>query len=251
MPETAKGGLAPAFVATRSFLSIKRGAVRDQENADAPPINLEKEHLMRIRKSAMVVGAVLIPLATITLVAGPAFAAKVTGTGSVTCNVGGTASFNPPLSQNGAAASKEVVTLSGVTISNCSGGTPSASGGGTITIKPLKIKGTGKPKMAGSCSNLAGSVSTILAKTKTSWANGAKPTKTVESNFKIAVGSGASAGEEGFASQDGTASGSYAGSGSVTAYFTQSSSSAFIAACGGSGSLSTAQIDSSTSTFTF
>ena len=206
---------------------------------------------MRLRKSAMVVGAVLIPLATVTLVAGPAFAAKVTGSGAVTCNVGGTATFNPPLSENGSPASKEVVTLSGVTLSGCSGGTPSASAGGSITIKPLKIKGTGKPKMSGSCSNLAGSVSTILAKTKTSWTNGAKPTKTVESNFKIAVGSGASAGEEGFASQAGTASGSYAGSGSVTAYFTKTSSSAFIAACGGSSTLSTAQIDATTSTFTF
>ena len=64
---------------------------------------------MRLRKSAMVVGAILIPLATITLVGGTAFAAKVTGTGSVTCNVGGTATFNPPLSANGSPASKEVV----------------------------------------------------------------------------------------------------------------------------------------------
>jgi hypothetical protein len=96
---------------------------------------------MRIRKTLMVLAAVALPLASVALLEGTAVAKGVVGSGTVTCHLGGTVTFTPPLSYNGSPASKEVVSVS-ATLSSCSGGTPAGTAGGTVAIKPIKIKGT-------------------------------------------------------------------------------------------------------------
>jgi hypothetical protein len=193
-----------------------------------------------LRKTVMVACAVVFPIAGVTLLtAGPAFAGGTTGTGSVTCHLGGTVNFDPPLSTNGSPASKEVTTVDPV-LSGCSGGTPSASSGGTLSIKAIKTPGTGKPKTAGQCSSFDSSAGTADIKSTTSWANGAKKSKGLISGLHIQT-SGSEVGFNG----SGSESGSYAGTDSASLYFTSSSSSA-IEHC--TGSISSLTIDSSDST---
>ena len=195
---------------------------------------------MRMKKIALVGAAAVLPLASVVLLEGSALGKSVTGTGMVMCHTSGTLNFNPPLTPNGTPAAKEVVTVMS-SAQNCTGGSPTASPLATVT-KPIKTKGTGKPKIAGSC-KAAGSTSTTV-KGKQTW-NGAKPTKFILSNLKFGVDS--STGE---VDETGTASttGSYAGSGAVHIDFDSSSSSKLIACVGGSGSVSSATIDPANST---
>ena len=104
---------------------------------------------MRIKKGLLVLAAVTLPLASVVMLEGTAFAGKVTGTGTPTCHFGGTISFSPALQPgNGSPASKETVTVS-ATLSSCSGNAPASPV--SITAKPIKIKSTmkvGKTKYA-------------------------------------------------------------------------------------------------------
>lgn len=76
---------------------------------------------MRIKKGLLVLAAVTLPLASVVMLEGTAFAGKTTGTGTPTCHFGGTINFSPGLQPgNGSPASKETVTVS-ATLSSCSG----------------------------------------------------------------------------------------------------------------------------------
>ncbi len=197
---------------------------------------------MRARNGLHVLVAVLLPIAGVVLLEGPAVGKAVTGTGAVTCHISGTLTFNPPLTPSGTKTSKEVVTAS-TTLSACSGGSPAASPGATVT-KPIKVKGTGKPKVSGSCAAAAsqsGPGTTI--KGKQNW-NGVKSSKFVLSGVKFGVDNNGEVDETGNA----TTSGSYAGNGTVHIDFDSSSSAALLACVGGSGSVSSVTIDTANST---
>jgi hypothetical protein len=175
---------------------------------------------MRTKKGLLVLAVAALPLASVVLLEGTAVAGKVTGAGAVVCHVSGTLSFNPPLTPSGTAASKEVVTVSSSAV-HCSGGTPAASPGGTVT-KPIKTKATkvGKTKIAGSCKSASSGSATI--KGKQDW-NGVKPSKFVLSGLKFGLDS--STGEVDEVGTSAT-TGSYAGNGRVHIDFNSSSSTA-------------------------
>ena len=181
---------------------------------------------MRIRKCVIVLAAVTLPLASVVMLEGTAFAKKVTGTGAPTCHFGGTINFNPGLKPgNGSPASKEVVTVS-ANLTRCSGGSPSASPTG-ITVKSIKIKSTvkeGKTKYAGGCGSLASAAAAIVVKTKVSW-SGEKPSKTTITHLAFGVNS--NTGEADFTGSTAT-TGSYAGSGTVAVSFTHASTNALL-----------------------
>lgn len=198
---------------------------------------------MRTRRALFVLAVAALPLASLVLVEGTAVAGKTTGTGVVTCHVMGTLSFNPPLTPNGTQAGKEVITVSS-SATACTGGSPAASPTGTVT-KPVKVKGTGKPKISGSCMAAANpSTAGATVKGKQSWAVGVKPSKFVLSNVKFGLDTNGEVDETGTA----TTTGSYAGTGAVHIDFNSSSSAALLACVGGSGSVSSATIDEANST---
>jgi hypothetical protein len=190
-----------------------------------------------MRKCLLVLTAVMLPLASVALLEGSAFAGKVTGAGTTVCSFGGAINFNPPLSQNGTAGVKKEVTTVSATLGSCSGGTPVGSAS-SVAVKPIKTK-VAKGQNAGTCSSFEGSSSTIVVKVKVNW-NGEKPSKFSVSGLNPTVNG---SGEVGFTGSF-PVSGSYAGSGQLGVFLTQASSNA-IATC--SGSISSLQIDQSNS----
>src|SRR5580704_7775127 len=84
--------------------------------------NDHTEGIMRMRKSLLILTAVMLPVASIALLEGTAFAKKVTGTGNPTCSFGGTINFNPPLTQNGTPGVKKEITTVSASLSGCTGG---------------------------------------------------------------------------------------------------------------------------------
>ena len=179
---------------------------------------------MRMKRYVMVLAAVALPISTVALLEGTAVAKTALGTGAVTCSVGGSVSFSPPLTPAGTSASKEVVTVS-LTASHCSGGTPPQTSG-SITTKALKIKATksGKSKIAGSCASFGTSAKTVTVKSKWAW-SGAKPSKTTIVGLNEAING---AGEVGFTAGSFATSGSYSGAGSAGVYFNTASSNAIL-----------------------
>ena len=192
---------------------------------------------MRLRKSLMILTAVMLPVASIALLEGTAFAKKVTGTGNPTCHFGGTISFNPPLSKNGTPGAKKEVTSVSASLSSCSGGNP-APPASTVAVKPIKTK-TAKGANGGTCSSFTTAAGTAVVKVKVNW-SGEKPSKFTISGLHASVNT---EGEVGFTGSFPIA-GSYSGTGNLGVYLTPASSSA-IATC--SGSISSLSIDRTSS----
>jgi hypothetical protein len=193
---------------------------------------------MRIRKSLLILTAVMLPVASVALLEGTASAAKVTGTGNPTCHFGGSINFNPPLTKNGTPGVKKEVTTVTASLSSCSGGNP-APPASSVAVKPIKTK-TAKGQNGATCSSFESAAGSAKVKVKVNW-TGEKPSKFSISGLSVSLNS---SGEVGFTGSF-PISGSYAGSGHLGVYLTQSSGNA-IATC--SGSVSSLQIDRSTST---
>jgi hypothetical protein len=193
---------------------------------------------MRIRKGVLVLAAVALPLASVTMLEGTAFAKKVTGSGTTSCHFGGTINFNPPLSAAGTPGVRKEITTVSATLGSCSGGTPVGSAT-SVAVKPIKTK-VAKGANAGTCSSFSSAAGTTVVKVKVNW-NGEKPSKFTVSGLHVSING---MGEAGFTASF-PVSGSYAGSGNLAVYLTQASSTQ-IATC--SGSISTLQIDSTQST---
>jgi hypothetical protein len=188
---------------------------------------------MRLRKSLMILTAVMLPVASIALLEGTAFAKKVTGTGNPTCSFGGTISFSPPLTKAGSTSIKKETTTVTASLGSCSGGAPAAPAS-TVSVKPIKTK-TAKGKAGGSCSSFTTASSTAVVKVKIAW-TGEKPSKFTVEGLHASVNS---SGEVGFTGSFPVA-GSYAGTGNLGVYLTPASSAA-IATC--SGNISSLSID--------
>ena len=192
---------------------------------------------MRTGKRVLVLTAVILPLAVASLEE-TAFAGKVTGTGTTTCSFGGSIDFNPPLTQNGTPGVKKEITTVNATLGSCSGGTPAGSAT-SVAVKPIKTK-VPNGQNGATCTSFESNSSTVVVKVKVNW-NGEKPSKFSVSGLNPSING---SGEVGFTGSF-PVSGSYAGTGSLGVYLTPASSTA-IATC--SGSISSLQIDQSTST---
>ncbi len=195
---------------------------------------------MRMRKSLLILTAVMLPVASIALLEGTAFAKKVTGTGNPTCSFGGTINFNPPLTSAGTPGVKKEVTTVTASLGSCTGGNP-APPASSVAVKAIKTK-TPKGQNGATCSSFTSSAGSAKVKVKINW-TGEKPSKfTVVGLHPSINGSG----EVGFTGSFPIA-GSYAGSGHLGVFLTPASSSA-IATC--SGSISSLSIDRANSSGT-
>ncbi len=192
---------------------------------------------MRLKKSLLVLTAVVLPLASIALLEGTAVAGKVTGAGLTTCKFGGSINFNPPLTANGTPGVKKEVTTVSATLGSCSGGTPVGSAS-SVSVKPIKTK-TAKGANGATCSSFESAAGSAKVKVKVNW-NGEKPSKFNVDGLSVSVNG---EGEAGFTGDFGV-KGSYAGTGHIGVYLTSASTNA-IASC--SGSISSLQIDPNTS----
>ncbi len=224
---------------------------------------------MRNRKRLMAVAMIAIPLASVTVTAGSAFASTPTATGSLTCAVGGSISFGTPLSYNGSVGGKEVVTVA-LSFSSCTSHnsvpSPAPTASTTSKTKTVKLKGVacqstnptkayydvschnGKPLMTGSCSDFGSELSTVTLSSTTKWNTKIKPTKGSVSHltedlsqYPPYIGS----------TGIGTSTGSYAGSVSTTTTYDTTTSSELVACEGGSDApITSLTIDSAKSTIT-
>lgn len=192
---------------------------------------------MRMKRYVMVFTAVMLPVATMTLLEGTAFAGKVTGSGTTSCHFSGSISFDPPLTAAGSPTVKKEVTTVDATLSGCTGGTP-VGPSTTADIKPIKTK-TAHGANGGTCASFESNASSTVLKATVKWA-GEKPSKFEISGLHEGVNG---EGEVGFTGSF-SVSGSYAGSGSVAAYLTPASSSAIVEC---SGSISSLSLDATTS----
>jgi hypothetical protein len=190
---------------------------------------------MRLRKSLLILTAVMLPVASIALLEGTAFAKKVTGTGNPTCNFGGTISFNPALSSAGTPGSKKEITTVTATLGSCTGGVP-APPASTVAVKPIKTK-TAKGANGGTCASFTTASQSAKVKVKINW-TGEKPSKFTVIGLKAGING---SGEVGFTGSFPVA-GSYAGTGNLAVFLTPASSTA-IATC--SGHISSLTIDRS------
>lgn len=189
---------------------------------------------MRLRKSLLILTAVMLPVASIALLEGTTFAKKVTGTGNPTCHFGGTISFNPPLTKNGTAGVKKEVTTVTASLSSCAGGVP-APPASTVSVKAIKTK-TAKGANGATCSSFESAAGSAKVKVKVNW-SGEKPSKFSISGLHETVNP--ETGEAGFTGSFPVA-GSYAGAGNLGVYLTVASTDAIVAC---SGSISSLAID--------
>ena len=197
--------------------------------------------------------------------AGPAAAKKVVATGSVTCHVSQTFSFNPPLSglpAGNPGYAMDVVTVSAPHFSQCTGTTnalPSAGAGTkTILVKWKGIKILGGGPSAGSCQMLQ-SLSWAKVKPHLNWSASPVAVKgTKISNVTEGPGSivnAQSEEEQGFVFS-GVAKGSFVGTMALSDYFEIGSASsgtgtAALNACKDNvGTVSSLTTDPTTSTIT-
>ncbi len=202
--------------------------------------NDHTEGIVRIRKTLLVLTAVMLPVASVALLEGTAFAKKVTGTGNPTCSFGGSINFNPPLTKNGTPGVKKEVTTVTASLGSCSGGNPTPPAS-SVVVKAIKTK-TPKGQNGATCSSFTSSAGSAKVKVKVNWV-GMKPSKFTVVGLHPSING---AGEVGFTGSFPVAK-SYAGTGHLGVFLTSASSNA-IATC--SGSISSLQIDRSNSSGT-
>lgn len=195
--------------------------------------------------------ALTAPLFGILVLAGPA-GATTTGTGTITCAYGDSMTFNPPLAGGSGTPGfkSEAVTLAPASISGCTGtsGTLPTLGIGTKSAT-FKIPGVkiGGVYYAGGCPTFVNYMWSKL-KPHYDWtATGLTLKGTAVSHVSAESTSNPSTGDLGF-QFSGTAHGSFSGSVTIDAYFTDASSAALQACIGNSGTVSSLAVDPTQST---
>jgi hypothetical protein len=113
---------------------------------------------MRMGRLLTAVTVVALPLGLVVLSAGPASASSArptkaaTGTGIVTCGIGGDATFTPPLTADGTPGFAHELVQFDLFAVNCTGGSPSPTSATIVSkaikVKDVKVDGT---KVAGAC----------------------------------------------------------------------------------------------------
>lgn len=211
---------------------------------------------MARRSRLLALGAMLtVPLAGALTLAGPAAAhGKVTGVGTVTCALGDSMSFSPPLAGgSGTAGYKtETVTIAPASISGCTGtvtaGAVPTLGAGTKSAT-AKIPGVkvGDMHYAGGCPAFENYMWSKY-KPHYNWtATGLTLKGSKVSDVRAEVTSNPTTGDLGF-QYNGTATGSWSGPVTIDAYFAGSSSDALKACIANSGTVSSLTVDSTQST---
>jgi YVTN family beta-propeller protein len=129
--------------------------------------------------------ACLLPLTLAATVTTPASAKVITPSGNVTCKVGGSLSFDPPLTPgNGTPNVSNEVVSTNLALSSCTGSSnpvgqvPTASTSvvtKAIKIKPVKI---GRTKYAGGCATFVSAIDAASIKSTITWNNGIKVSRT-------------------------------------------------------------------------
>jgi YVTN family beta-propeller protein len=209
---------------------------------------------MANRRTLLVVAVViLMPLALVVAVASPASAKVITPSGNVTCDVGGSLTFSPPLTPgNGTPNVPNEVVSTNLALSSCTGSSdpvgqvPTAST--SVVTKAIKIKAVkiGRTKYAGGCNTFASAINASSIKSTITWNNGIQLTKTTLSNPLLRTG-----GAETNIGALGSATKSFTGSGSLNAFLSSASTRALgICLIGRGSSLSSVAFDSSTSSIT-
>jgi len=199
------------------------------------------------RKFATLVVSAAVPLgmvASLTL-GGSAFAAgrhrQVHGkaaSGVVTCTpVSASINFKPPLLPTGTSKEKTTTTVSSLGTCTVKGGA-----GGTVTDTSVKIAISGGSG-TNSCASFASNTGSDSIKETVKWAGGIAPTNVTFAPGSISV----AAGDKGFNATGGNATGSFATS-SASFDVTLASISALVACIGGSGSVSSLQVNGGSAT---
>jgi hypothetical protein len=183
-------------------------------------VHFEQGGTMRVRRLLTAAAVMALPLGLIAVPAGSASATAATavaatkgpkavkGAGSVTCGIGGDATFTPPLTAEGTPGYPHESVQFHVFAVDCTGGSPGATSG-TIVSRTVRVKDVtvGGTKVAGAC-HAAPFDPTLLLKNRITWS----PAGLKRSHVKLALtpvtdADGTLTGYTG----RGTAKGSYAG----------------------------------------
>jgi YVTN family beta-propeller protein len=209
---------------------------------------------MAKRHTLLVVAvAILMPLSLVAAVATPASAKVITPSGKVGCAVGGSLAFNPPLTPgNGTPNVASEVISTTLALSSCAGSSqpvnhvPTAST--SVVTKAIKIKAIkiGRTKYAGGCSTFASAIKASSINSTITWNNGIKVSSTTLGNPVLHTGN-----TEDNLNALGSATKSFAGSGSLNAFLDSASTRALgICLTGRGSSISSVTFDASTSSIT-
>jgi hypothetical protein len=177
---------------------------------------------MRIGRLLTAVTVVALPLGLVVISAGPASASSAkpakaakaaTGTGIVTCGIGGDATFTPPLTADGTPGFAHEVVQFDLFAVNCTGGSPSPTSATIVSkaikVKDVKVDGT---KVAGAC-YVAPFDPGMVLKNKITWSPaGVKPSHVKLTLTPLTNPGGTLTGYSG----TGTTKGSYAGPSTAT-----------------------------------
>jgi YVTN family beta-propeller protein len=205
------------------------------------------------RTLSAVAAAILMPSILVVAVATPASAKVITPSGNVTCQVGGSLGFSPPLTPgNGTPnVSDESVSIT-LALSNCAGSSnpvgqvPTDST--SVVTKAVKIKAVkiGRTKYAGGCNTFGSAIKATSFKSTITWNNGIKLSKTTLGNVQLNE-----IAPENAISANGSATKSFDGLSFLNAQLDSSSSTALGTCLVGSGpSVASVTFDSSTSSIT-
>jgi hypothetical protein len=193
---------------------------------------------MGVRTGLTVLVAAALPLASVSLLEGTAHARGLpTGSGTITCHVGGTINFSP-LFQNATPERVNITSIDLVGSGSCRGQSSSPS---SITFKPIKVK-LPKGLPVETCAGGPLWSNTTVSKGEVTW-NNVKPSKFIVNGMRTSLNDEH---ETGFTAHP-AVKGSFAGSGTLAVYLTEAETNA-VAAC--SEGLSTVNIDPATSTAT-
>jgi YVTN family beta-propeller protein len=209
---------------------------------------------MANRRTLFVVAvAILMPLSLVAAVATPASVKVITPSGNVSCAVAGSLTFSPPLTPgNGTPDVADENISTNLTLSGCAGSShpvglvPTAST--SVVTKAIKIKAIkiGRTNYAGGCNTLASAINASSIKSTITWNNGIKASATTLSNPVLRTGN-----TEANISALGSATKSFAGSGSLNAFLDSASTRALgICLVGRGSSISSVAFDPSTSSIT-
>jgi hypothetical protein len=214
--------------------------------------------MMRSRRLVALAVAMAVPLTATLVLAGPAGAKKVVATGTVTCHVSQTFTFNPAMTGLPAGTpgfAVDLITISPAQLSQCSG-TPTptnalpstGAGSRTIVVKWKGVKiGVPPTFSAGGCPMIP-SISWAKVKPHLNWSafpTGLKSTKI----SNVQASPAALNGEQGFIFT-GVARGSFAGPVTLSDYFDAASTAALVACKANTGTVSSLTTDPANSTIT-
>jgi len=188
-----------------------------------------------VPKTFTMLAMAALSLASVCLLEGTAAAKTPTGSGMITCSVGGTLSWSQPLAPHSVPRGTSITTIDLVSTGSCGGGSSSPS---AITIKPIKAS---FPKKTPEQVCAGGPLFGPVVKGQVTW-NNVKPSKLIVNDVKESVNDG-----ELELTAHPVVKGSFSGTGTMVINITQADTMAAGACTPG---LTTVNIDPTTSAVT-